>query len=106
MAKYNELPIPDAAKKDRQAFELVRVWVANKGQHVSLRAGAWDDPAFYGIMLADLAGHIANAYEQDAGLDRLKTLQRIKASLVKLGPIIDLEIVREPQGPKTKGGLN
>lgn len=78
MADSDQLLIPDAAKKDPQSFEVLRVWVANKGQHVSLRVAVWSDPAAWGIMLADLAGHLANSYQQDAGLDRPKTLQRIK----------------------------
>jgi hypothetical protein len=55
--------------------------VANDAQHVSLKVGVWEDPAAWGIMLADLARHVANAYQQDAGLDRNKTLQRIKDAL-------------------------
>jgi len=81
MADSDQLLIPNAAKTDPKSFELLRVWVANKGQHVSLRAGVWKDPAAWGLMLADLARHVANSYQQDAGLDRLKTLQRIKAAL-------------------------
>jgi hypothetical protein len=81
MADSDQLLVPDAAKTDPNSFELLRVWVANKGQHVSLRSGVWKDPAAWGIMLADLARHVANSYEQDAGLDQLKALQRIKAGL-------------------------
>jgi hypothetical protein len=81
MADSDQLLIPDAAKKDAKSFELLRVWVANEGQHVSLRASVWNDPAAWGIMLADLAKHIANSYQQEAGVDRLKALQRIKATL-------------------------
>ncbi|HKV38807.1 MAG TPA: DUF5076 domain-containing protein [Blastocatellia bacterium] len=79
MAKRDELVIPDAGKQDPKSFELLRVWIANKGQHVSLRTGVWSDPAAWGIMLADLARHVANAYQRDAGFDPSKTLQRIKA---------------------------
>jgi hypothetical protein len=32
-------------------------------------------------------------------------LVKIKSELVKLGPLIDLEALREPQGSKTEGGL-
>ncbi|MGP0059298.1 MAG: DUF5076 domain-containing protein [Beijerinckiaceae bacterium] len=81
MADIDQLLIPNAAINDPKSFELLRVWVANKGQHVSLRAGVWDDPAAWGIMLADLARHIANSYQQDKGIDRLKTLKRITAAL-------------------------
>jgi hypothetical protein len=81
MFEKNRLLIPGAAKKDPKSFELLRVWVANHGQHVSLRAGVWDDPAAWGLMLADLARHIANSYQEDEGLDRLQVLHRIKAAL-------------------------
>jgi hypothetical protein len=81
MTDNHQLLVPNPAKKDPESFELLRVWVANKGQHVSLRADTWDDPAAWGIMLADLARHIADSYHQDKGLDRLHALQRIKAAL-------------------------
>jgi Domain of unknown function (DUF5076) len=76
----NELIIPDAAKQDPSSFELVRVWVARKAQHVSLRTGVWKDPAAWGIMLADLARHVANSY-QDDGRDPVIALQRIRDGL-------------------------
>lgn len=81
MAEDDQLHVPDVAKHDPKSFELLRVWVANKGQHVSLRTGVWKDPAAWGVMLSDLMQHIANSYHQDQGLDRIKTLQRIKAGL-------------------------
>jgi len=81
MSLNDQLVIPDAVKQDANSFELLRVWVANKEQHVSLRAGVWNDPAAWGIMLADLARHVANSYHQDAGLDRKRALQRIKVAL-------------------------
>ena len=52
---------PPAASRDRASFELLRVWVAEQGQHVSIRSGAWEDPFAWGIVLADLARHIVNA---------------------------------------------
>ena len=61
MATIKELAPPPAATRDKAAFELLRVWVAEQGQHVSLRSGAWEDPFAWGIVLADLARHIVNA---------------------------------------------
>ncbi|RRA48862.1 DUF5076 domain-containing protein [Acidipila sp. EB88] len=81
MADAKQLLIPEDARQDPKAFELLRVWVADGAQHVSLRAGIWEDPAAWGMMLADLAGHIANSYEQGAGLDREEVLDRIRESL-------------------------
>ena len=80
MTDRDQLLIPDAARKDPKSFELLRVWVASKGQHVSLRAGVWNDPAAWGLMLADLARHVVNSYEQDSGFSPHETLQRIKAA--------------------------
>ena len=77
--EHNSLVIPDAAKKDSKSFEVLRVWVANEGQHVTIRVDTWDNPAAWGIVLADLARHIANAYQQDAGADPNIVLQSIKS---------------------------
>lgn len=75
-AKY--LDPPPAAARDKASFELLRVWVAEAGQHVSLRAGAWEDPFAWGIVLADLARHIVNAEAMaNQGLDRDAYLHRM-----------------------------
>jgi uncharacterized protein DUF5076 len=55
------LDIPPAASRDKGSFEILRLWVAEQGQHVSLRAGTWEDPFAWGIVLADLARHIVTA---------------------------------------------
>jgi hypothetical protein len=63
MASSKYLDIPPAASRDKASFEVLRVWIAEKGQHVSIRSGAWEDPFAWGIVLADLARHIAHAHE-------------------------------------------
>ena len=75
--KPGELLIPPIAQRDRQAMEIARIWAAEGDQHVSLRAGIWPDPAYWGLMLADLAQHVANAYAQE-GRSRDEVLKRIK----------------------------
>jgi hypothetical protein len=76
--RSRELPIPPGALGDAQARELVRVWAASGQQHLSLANGLWEDPAAWGIMLVDLARHIAHAYELSHGMDSDKTLARIR----------------------------
>jgi len=78
MASLKFLDPPPPAIRDKAAFELLRVWVAEQGQHVSLRSGVWEDPFAWGIVLADLARHIVNAeaitkkdVDRDAFLERL-----------------------------------
>jgi hypothetical protein len=73
----NELLIPPVAESDPNAIEVVRMWVAKGGQHVSINPLVWQDPQAWGIVLADLAGHVANAYEQALGLDREQTMKKI-----------------------------
>jgi hypothetical protein len=78
MASQKYLDPPPAATRDTAAFELLRVWVAEQGQHVSLRSGVWEDPFAWGIVLADLARHIVTAeamhrddLDEDAFLARI-----------------------------------
>ncbi len=74
----NELPIPPVVASDAKAREIARIWAARGGQHVSLASALWDDPACWGIMLVDLARHVASAYEEGAGMDRSEALARIR----------------------------
>jgi hypothetical protein len=78
VASDKTLAIPPAAQRDKASFEVLRVWIAEQGQHVSIQSGAWEDPFAWGIVLADLARHIALAHklqsqtaDPDAFLDRL-----------------------------------
>jgi hypothetical protein len=50
-----------------------------------------------------IAGELKHGPADTATLDEL--LERIKAQLTKLAPIIDLEVVCERQGSRTEGGL-
>ena len=63
MASQKFLDIPPAAQRDKASFEVMRVFIAEQGQHVSIQSGAWDDPFAWGIVLADLARHIALAQQ-------------------------------------------
>ncbi|MEG3149254.1 DUF5076 domain-containing protein [Sphingomonas sp. ZT3P38] len=81
MSLQEQLEIPGATGTDKDAFEILRVWIANEQQHVSLRTGVWEDPAAWGLMLADLARHIANAYHQQEGYAVSAALKRIKEGL-------------------------
>ncbi len=77
-AQLNELPIPPAVRKHGDGVELGRIWAAGGNQHVSLASGVWEDPFNWGMMLVDLARHVANAYEQREGRSRAWVLARIK----------------------------
>jgi len=49
-----------------------------------------------------LAGEVRQGPADGATLGEL--LERIKAELVTLGPLLEMEVVREPEGSRTEGG--
>ncbi len=67
MSDKNALAIPKAALRDPKSFEVLRVWIAEQDQHVALSLGVWQDPAAWGILLADLARHIVRGHGQQPG---------------------------------------
>lgn len=70
MGVDKQLAIPALAAKDARSFELLRVWVAEGSQAITLQPGIWQDPAAYGIMLADLARNIVTVHaDADPNLD-------------------------------------
>jgi len=70
MGQEKQLAIPKVAVQDAASFELLRVWVANQAQQISLRPGIWQDPSAWGVMLADLARNIVTVHaENDEDLD-------------------------------------
>jgi hypothetical protein len=77
-ANARELPPPPDATRTPEAAEILRAWAApGKPAHFSLRT-TWQDPAAWGLMLADLARHAAQAYERD-GRNPTEALARIRA---------------------------
>ncbi len=82
MSQKDSLPIPADASRDPRSLEVLRVWIANGEQHVALAFGMWDDPAAWGLLLADLARHIAEAHaQQDNQVDAEDFLEQIRAGL-------------------------
>jgi hypothetical protein len=78
MSKSNALEIPSTVAGDPNALEIARIWAAHGQQHVHLRSGLWEDAGNWGIMLVDLARHVANAYEHDGRGDYFEVLGRIR----------------------------
>jgi hypothetical protein len=80
------LGIPPAALRDADALELARVWIAERGLHCSLRVGLYADDgvsretAAWGIILADLAGHVADALSAEGMGGRADLLDALAES--------------------------
>jgi hypothetical protein len=74
-----DLPIPPDAESATQAVEVLRAWIIDGPLQCSLLPTVWkDDPATWGLVLADAVHHIANALEEECGLERSYVIQEIK----------------------------
>lgn len=62
---------------------MIRVWIANEGLHTALQVGFWQDRGIneadaWGLLLADMIRHIADAHEEQYGRDRRETVTAIR----------------------------
>jgi hypothetical protein len=93
--KDKALLIPEPAVQDPKSTEMIRAWVANNALHCSLTIGTWKDPRAWGILLADVARHVANAYQESEGQDRAATLKNIRQ-------LFNAELDKPTDDPKGK----
>jgi hypothetical protein len=82
----HSLPIPQAALRDENAVHMLGGWIAEQGLHCSLNVGFFaanghDEPAAWGMMLADVVRHIADAMSKDSGVASHTTVAAILAAL-------------------------
>lgn len=74
----NELSKPPIAH-DKRGVEILRVWGGKDlPQQLSLRT-TWDDPGAWGLLLVDIARHVAQAYSETGDVTASDALARIKA---------------------------
>ncbi|HET7458922.1 MAG TPA: DUF5076 domain-containing protein [Gemmatimonadaceae bacterium] len=78
-SRPRQLGIPPIPSADPSSFEVARIWMSGGNQHVALAVNEADDPAAWGIMLADLARHVANAYSQFGTHSKEDAMHRVLA---------------------------
>ncbi len=66
---------PDAV--ERGGHEVLRCFVVDGGLSVALRR-SFDDPATWGVLLADLARHAARIYAKETDITEGEALEAIK----------------------------
>src|SRR5882762_3597665 len=87
----NALETPPIAESDSNAVEVLRVWaVPGKPQQLTLRT-TWKDAGAWGLLLADVARHAANAYANE-GQNRAEVLGKIRQ-------LLDAEFSRPTDNP-------
>ncbi len=94
-----ELQIPPNVAADSNAAELIRAWASDGGLVCSLNPTAWPEdqaPIAWGILLSDVARHVADALQHAYGLERAAVLDRLRR-------VFDAELHRPTS--ETKGGF-
>ena len=82
----NERPIPEAAFRDKDAVEMLRVWIAEKQLHCSIKVGMYretmniSEERAWGMILADITRHLAMALESQYSSDRSEAILKIRES--------------------------
>ena len=80
MSDEKEIGIPPGAVDDPERREMLRAWVAHEGLHCSLNIGQWGDKEAtgWGVLLSDVARHVANALHESTGADVADVLEHIR----------------------------
>lgn len=75
--KQKELQKPPISR-EAGSFEILRVWGGeNLPQQYALNT-TWNDPGAWGLVLADIARHVAKAYGNSGDIPEQEALLRIK----------------------------
>lgn len=71
---HHALNPPRAVESSAVAHEMIRFWIADNADHVSLMVGSVEDkskePAMWGFILADIAKHVTQCLIQMAPNDK------------------------------------
>ena len=71
------LTIPSSAWDDPSAAEILRAWIVDGGLHVNLWR-AFPESRTWGLLLVDIARHVARMYAQDTGISEQQALDDIR----------------------------
>ena len=75
----HELKVPAQVLADPHSREVLRTWIVGDINVFIAHPGAVEDPFSWGILLVDLARHVAQGYHKDGRGEFDAILSRIKA---------------------------
>src|SRR5215831_4971183 len=87
--EMNERPIPDAAKRDANSVEMLRVWIAEGRLHCSMKIGMYlekmniAEEKAWGVILADVTRHVAMALESGYSQSASESIQKVKENYLR-----------------------
>jgi hypothetical protein len=73
-------PIPPDVEERSDAVEVLRAFVVDGGLSIAFTR-AFEDPAMWGMLLADIARHAAGAFEKEGAMSADEALARITEML-------------------------
>ena len=73
----DKMPVPPAAKRAKEAREVLSVWIADTRAEVVLQP-AFDDPMVWGLLLVDVARHVSRMFADDTGMSEQEALDRLR----------------------------
>jgi hypothetical protein len=76
-AVFDALHIPPAAM-EQGGVEVLRAVIVDGGLHVSLRR-AFDEPDVWGVLIADIARHIARMYASELKMPEDQVIEKVRA---------------------------
>ncbi|NLR37904.1 DUF5076 domain-containing protein [Novosphingobium sp. ERW19] len=85
----NYLIEPAAVRDDSEALEVASVWIAKQGLHCALNVGIYadhdqvDGREAWGVIMADMIGHLSNALQDSYGYDTAQSKAAIVNSLLR-----------------------
>ncbi len=80
------LAVPTAALRDEGSVQMLSAWIAERGLHCTINIGFFAaqghrEAQAWGIFLADVIRHIANAQNEETGASPSATIQELLDSL-------------------------
>ena len=96
MATFDALHVPPTAL-EQGGVEVLRAAIVEGGLHVSLRR-AFDEPDAWGVLIADVARHVARIYANETAMTEDQVLERVRA-------MFEAEM-DEPTDPGTTNALS
>jgi hypothetical protein len=96
MADFEALAAPPTAL-EKGGTEVLRAAIVDGGLHVSLLR-AFDDPQAWGMLIADIARHVARIYKTEDNVPEDETIARIR-------DIFDAEM-DAPSDPGSTSAIN
>jgi hypothetical protein len=80
------LTIPPAALRDEKSVHMLGAWIAEEGLHCSLNVSFFEgnghnEPEAWGVVLADVVRHLADALNKHSGANRQVSIELITEAM-------------------------